>query len=100
MNQLEKMNKIYSQIKETVIAKDISSEDAKGFVHSDVTDNLAKELELNFPFQYSSETEGMYFFATVETFKEYIIERLCNEDVITSDDYYESSEDEWQSSSC
>lgn len=100
MNQLEKMNQIYIQIKEKVISKYPSTEGATEFVHSDATDNLVKELELEFPFQYSSETEGMYFFATVETFKQYVVERLCNEDVITSDDYYESSEDEWQSSSC
>lgn len=100
MNQLEKMNQLYSQIKEFVQKQYSESDEAKEFIESDFTDKLAQKLELSFPFQYSSTEEGIYIFDTIEAFKEYLIERLSNEGVIDSSDYYESSEDEWQSSSC
>lgn len=102
MNQLEKMQQIYNQIKATVINDCSSSGDAQELVNSDFTDKLVSSVEMEFPFQYSSEEDGIYFFTSVETFKEYVLERLSNEDIISSDDYYESSDDEWQwqSSSC
>ena len=99
MNQLEKMNEVYERIK-LKVEGEYESEEAKDFVESDFTDKLVKELELVFPFQYSSEDEGIYFFATIESFKEYLVERLSSEGVISSEDYYESSEDDWESSSC
>lgn len=100
MNQLEKMNQIYTKTKEKVVEDSFDAEEAREFVYSEFIDNLSKELDLLFPFQYSNEEEGIYFFATIENFKEYVLERLDSEDIISSDDYYESSEDEWESSSC
>lgn len=98
MNQLEKMNEVYERIK-LKVEDEYDSEEAKDFVESEFTDKLVKELELVFPFQYSSEDEGIYFFATIESFKEYLLERLSTEGIISSEDYYESSDD-WESSSC
>lgn len=99
MNQLEKMNEVYEKIK-LKVEDEYESEEANELVNSNFTDKLVKEVELVFPFQYSSEDEGIYFFETIEIFKEYILERLYSEDIISSEEYYESSEDEWESSSC
>jgi len=102
MNQLEKMNEVYEKIK--LKMEENSSDDkiydymARELLDSPVTQKIIDEVELVFPFQYSSE-EGIYYFGDVDAFKEYVMERLYDEEIIVSDDYYESSE-EWEYSSC
>lgn len=98
MNQLEKMNEVYEKIK-LKVEEDYSYDyEARELLNSPFTQKVVDEVELVFPFQYSSE-EGIYYFGDVDAFKEYVMERLHDEEVIVSDDYYESSE-EWEYSSC
>lgn len=98
MSQLDKMNQVYEQIKLKVEQNCNYESEARDVINSSFTQNVITEVGLVLPFQYSGD-EGIYFFGDLDAFKEYVMERLQDEDVITSDDYYESSE-EWEYSSC
>lgn len=98
MNQLEKMNEVYQKIKLKVAEDYRYDYEARELIDSQFTEKLVTEVELVFPFQYSSE-EDIYYFGDLDAFKEYVIEKLNEEGVIVSDDYYESSDD-WEYSSC
>lgn len=98
MSQLDKMNQVYETIKEEVEDDYSQESEARDLLNSSFTQKVIDDVGLVLPFQYSGE-EGMYFFSDLEAFKEYIMERLHDDEVIVSDDYYESSE-EWEYSSC
>lgn len=98
MSQLDKMNQVYETIKDEVEDDYSQESEARDLLNSSFTQKVIDDVGLVLPFQYSGE-EGMYFFSDLEAFKEYIMERLHDDEVIVSDDYYESSE-EWEYSSC
>lgn len=98
MNAIEKINAIYELVKKVVIESGDSTQScARELINSELEDNI-KKFSLDFPLQYSDE-EVIYFFNSIEMFKEYLIEKLTMQGVIFGDDYYDSS-DEWSSSSC
>lgn len=98
MSQLDKMNQVYEKIKEEVEDDYSYESEARDLLNSSFTKKVIDEVGLVLPFQYSGE-EGIYFFSDLDAFKEYIMERLHDEEVVVSDDYYQSSE-EWEYSSC
>lgn len=98
MSQLDKMNQVYATIKKEVEDDNSYESEAKNLLNSSFTQKVIDDVGLVLPFQYSGE-EGIYFFSDLDAFKEYVMERLYAEEVIVSDDYYESSE-EWEYSSC
>jgi len=99
MSQLEKMKQVYEKIKVEVLKNGNEDYQAREVLNSDLAKKIVNDIGLKFPFSYASEEEGVYYFGDFEAFQEYLIERLYDEEVIVSDDYYESSED-WDYSSC
>lgn len=99
MSQLENMNQVYEKIKQKVEDECSYQSEAQDLLDSSFTQKVITEVGLVLPFQYSGD-EGIYFFGDLEAFKEYVMERLQDEDVVSSDDYYESSEQQWEYSSC
>lgn len=99
MSQLAKMQQVYEKIKAEVLKNGNEEFQAREVLNSEFSTKVIKEVGLTFPFQYSSEDEGIYYFGDFEAFQEYVVEKLYDDEVIVSDDYYESSED-WDYSSC